>query len=142
MRNREPVSYNIVRACPRTLAPKSAEKLDISNDPSFADRLKTAAAAKKTRLEKFQPKATIVDPAFDSRKAQQALELENVRTERADQRKTALQARADAIRAAAALVAKTEHEALEAKRLDRKVRKTARRQDRRDTLSVYTRRAE
>jgi uncharacterized membrane protein YqiK len=116
----------------------------ILKNTGFADRLSTAAAARKAQLEKFEPKSTVTDPAFVNRQARRAAELEAVRIARAEQRATALQARADAHAAARAAIAKAELEVLEAKRLERKSRKTAqkvdanvRRQDRRDALQAY-----
>ncbi len=86
----------------------------------------------------------MTDPAFIGRQARRAAELEAVRVARAEQRLAAQQARAEAIAAAAAEVARREQEALEAKRLERKERKTAqkvdantRRQDRRAALQAY-----
>lgn len=120
------------------------KKHNILKNTGFADRLSTAAAARKAQLEKFEPKATVTDPTFTNRQARRAAELEAVRAARAEQRATALQARADAQAAAAAAVALAEQEALEIKRQERKQRKTAqkvdanvRRQDRRDALQAY-----
>jgi hypothetical protein len=122
------------------------KKLNILKNTGFADRISTAAAAKKARLEKFAPKATAVDPAFVDRQARRAAELEAVRAARAEQRAAALQARADAKAAVAAAKAAEELAVLEARRQERKERKTAqkvdanvRRQDRRDALQAYTR---
>lgn len=86
----------------------------------------------------------MTDPAFVNRQARRAAELEAVRAARAEQRAAAQQARAAAKAAAAAQVALAEQQALEAKRQERKLRKTAqkvdfntRRQDRRDALQAY-----
>jgi hypothetical protein len=86
----------------------------------------------------------VTDPAFVNRQARRAAELEAVRVARAEQRIAAQQARAEAQAAAKAAIAKAELAVLEAKRLERKSRKTAqkvdanmRRQDRRDALQAY-----
>jgi hypothetical protein len=124
------------------------KKSVILKNTGFADRLTTAAAARKAQLEKFAPKATVADPAFVSRNERRAAGLEVVRKERAEQKAADAQARAQARAAAAAVVAKAEQEALEAKRLERKERKSAqkmdanaRRQERRDSLQAYALRA-
>ena len=90
----------------------------------------------------------MVDTAFVSRQARRAAELEAVRSARAELKATTLQARSDAEAAMVAAAYKAEQEALDAKRQDRKLRKTARkvdadvrRQDRRDALQAYTRTA-
>ena len=78
----------------------------------FADRLTTAAEAKKAQLAKFRPKPMAPDPAFEERLAARAAEKEAVRAERA--------AAKEAIRQAALASA----EAIEAaKRGERKERK-------------------
>jgi hypothetical protein len=122
------------------------KKHDILKNTGFADRISTAAAAKKAQLDKFAPKATTVDPAFVSRQARRAAELEAVRNARAEQRAADLLARAAAKAAAAAEIAAAEMAVLEAKRQERKLRKTSqkvdaglRRQDRRDALQAYAR---
>jgi hypothetical protein len=116
----------------------------ILKNTGFADRLSTAAAARKAQLEKFAPKSTVTDPAFVDRQARRAAELEAVRGARAQRRAEAVEARAAAQAAARAAIAQAELEALQAKRLERKTRKTAqkmdanaRRQDRRDALQAY-----
>ncbi len=97
-------------------------------------------------LEKFQPKATVADPAFVNREQRRASELEAVRQARIAEREAIAKARAEAEAAQAAAIAAAEQEALEIKRQERKARKTAqkvdasvRRQDRRDALAAYTR---
>ena len=124
--------------------PYPEKKLIILKNTGFADRLSTAAAARKAQLEKFAPKTMAADPAFVSRQDRRAAELETVRKQRAEQKAADTEARATARAAAAALVAKAEQEALELKRQERKSRKTAqkvdantRRQDRRDALQAY-----
>ncbi|MDR3510403.1 MAG: DUF6481 family protein [Caulobacteraceae bacterium] len=112
----------------------------------FADRLKTAAAAKQAQLEKFTPRPTAPDAAFVGRQERRAAELAAVRQARAEQRQADQKARAEAAAAAAAAVVAAEFAALEARRLERKNRKQsqkadadARRQDRRDSLELYAR---
>lgn len=88
----------------------------------FADRLKTAAEAKKALLAKLQPRPTVTDPNFTPRSARQAAELDRVREERA----VASRARQAALEAQeAARKAQLDLEAadLDAKRGQRKERK-------------------
>ena len=89
----------------------------------FADRLKTASAAKSALLAKFRPKPTVVDPLFHERAAMRSAELARVRDERALAKEAARQALADAQAAAVQARADLEAEALNAKRGDRKERK-------------------
>lgn len=89
----------------------------------FADRLKTAAEAKKALLAKFQPKPTVVDPEFTSRAERRAAELEKVRADRLEARAAAKQAAADAVEAARLAEEATAEAELEAKRGERKERK-------------------
>lgn len=125
-------------------APHPEKKHNIFKDTGFADRLSTAADARKAQLEKFAPKSTVTDPAFVDRQARRATELEAVRAARVEQRAAAVQARVEATAAAAAAVALAEQKILEAKREERKQRKASqkvdanmRRQDRRDALQAY-----
>lgn len=112
----------------------------ISHDASFADRLKTAAAAKQAQLEKFQPRTAAQAPEFVNRRDRRVAELEAVRRDRAEKRDAARLARVNAEAAAAKDLAAQQMAALEAKRLDRKLRKSARRQDRSDSLAAFSRR--
>jgi len=89
----------------------------------FAERLKTAAEAKKALLEKFKPKPTVTDPLFAEREAMRAAERDRVRQERADARAAAKQAAADALEAERQAQAASEEAALDAKRGERKERK-------------------
>ena len=89
----------------------------------FADRLKTAAEAKKALLEKYRPKPTVTDPLFHQREAMRAAELEQVRVARAEAKAAALQAAADAAEAALNTVEAIALAALEAKRSGIKERK-------------------
>jgi hypothetical protein len=63
--------------------------------PGFDDRLKAAAEAKKAMLAKFQPKAAVQDPDFDSRIAEREAERERVRAERSAEREAKKQAAVD-----------------------------------------------
>jgi hypothetical protein len=102
--------------------------------------LKAAAVAKRTQLEKFQPRAAAPDPAFVARRDRRAAELETVRQTRMAARDTARLARLEAEAAAAKDLAARQQAALEVMRLDRKLRKSARRMDRRDSLAAFSRR--
>jgi len=53
----------------------------------FTDRLAAQAEARKAMLAKFKPKPAVVDPLLDERKALKALELEELRARRAEERK-------------------------------------------------------
>ena len=89
----------------------------------YAERLKTAADAKKALLEKFKPKPTVTDPLFAERAAMKAAELDRVRDERALAKADAKQAAADAEDAARQAEADVAAAALDAKRGERKERK-------------------
>jgi uncharacterized protein DUF6481 len=53
---------------------------------SFSDRQAASAEAKKALVAKFKPKPTIVDAAFEERRAQRQAELEALRAQRAAER--------------------------------------------------------
>ncbi|WP_411288378.1 DUF6481 family protein [Phenylobacterium sp.] len=89
----------------------------------FADRLKTAAEAKKALLEKFKPKPSVTDPLFAEREAMRAAELVRVREGRAEAKALAKQAAAAAEEAAREAEAAVLAGALDAKRGERKERK-------------------
>ncbi len=89
----------------------------------FADRIKTASAAKSALLAKFKARPTVVDPLFSERAAMRTAELDAVRERRAEAKATAKQALADAAAAALQAQADLEAAALDAKRGDRKERK-------------------
>jgi hypothetical protein len=95
----------------------------------FADRLATAADAKKALLEKFKPKPMVNDPNLESREARRAAELEAVRVQRAAEKEAARAARA--IKAEEARKAKLAADlaAIEAKRSAIKTRKAMEKQD-------------
>jgi hypothetical protein len=82
----------------------------------FAERLKTAADAKKALLEKFRPKPTVTDPLFAERDAMRLAEVERVRTERAQAKAEIRQAAAETAEIARQAQAALDAEALEAKR--------------------------
>jgi hypothetical protein len=94
-----------------------------SPNADFADRLKTAAEARKTMLAKFQPRPAVTDPNFEERDAQRAAELDRVREERAKAKAAAKQAVADAEEAGRQAREAVEAAALNAKRGERKERK-------------------
>jgi hypothetical protein len=89
----------------------------------FAERLKTAADAKKALLANFRPKPTVTDPQISQRAAMRTAELERVRRERADAKAAKLQAAADALEAARESEEAIAAAALDAKRSERKERK-------------------
>jgi hypothetical protein len=91
--------------------------------PGFNDRLKASAEAKKAMLAKFQPKAAVPDPDFDSRLAEREAERERIRAERAAER----QAKKDAIAA-------TERQKVDAERKVREEADQARRLSQREQL--------
>ena len=82
----------------------------------FAERLKTAADAKKALLEKFRPKPTVTDPLFAERDAMRLAEVERVRTERAKAKADVRRAGEEAAEAARQAQALLDAAALEAKR--------------------------
>jgi hypothetical protein len=93
-------------------------------DPnSFADRLKTAAEAKKALLDKFRPKASVTDPLFAERAAMREAEIDQVRADRAQAKADAKQAAVDAEAAVRETEAADAAIALEAKRGERRERK-------------------
>jgi hypothetical protein len=55
---------------------------------SFAERQAHSAEAKKALVAKFKPKPTVADPAFEERRLQRQLELEELRLQRASERQT------------------------------------------------------
>ena len=89
----------------------------------FAERLKSAAAARKARLANFRPKPTVTALDQPDRAASRAAELERVRQERAEAKAAWMQAGAEAVEAAQAAQDALAAAALEAKRGDRKERK-------------------
>jgi hypothetical protein len=95
----------------------------------FADRLATAAEAKKALLEKFKPKPAVIDPNLETRDARRQAELEAIRVQRAAEKETARVQKA--IKAEEARKAKLASDlaALEAKRTAIKSRKQNEKQD-------------
>ena len=93
----------------------------------FAERLKTAADAKKLLLERMKPKAAAIDPLHAERAAlrasEKAQEIAQVREERAAAKAATKQANADAEAAVAQAQADAEAAELDAKRGQRKERK-------------------
>ena len=53
---------------------------------SFSERQAASAEAKKALVAKFRPKPTVVDAAFEDRRLQRELELEELRATRALER--------------------------------------------------------
>jgi hypothetical protein len=64
----------------------TAATMKPSKLPSYAERQQAAAEAKQALLAKFKPKPTVVDPAFEERRLQRQLELEELREKRAAER--------------------------------------------------------
>ena len=93
----------------------------------FAERLKSAADAKKLLIEKLKPKAAAVDPLHaeraDLRASEKAAELAEVREARATAKAAVKQANAEAEAAVAQAAADLEASELDAKRGQRKERK-------------------
>ena len=52
----------------------------------FADRMKTAAAARQALLGKLKPRPTVIDPEHETRGERRAAEIKAVRTARAEAR--------------------------------------------------------
>ncbi|MFC3076691.1 DUF6481 family protein [Phenylobacterium terrae] len=96
--------------------------MNFTHDTGFADRLKTAAEAKKALLAGFKPKPTVTDPKFEERGALRAAELDQVRQARTQAKADKKQAAADAEEAIRAQAAAVEAAALDAKRGQRKER--------------------
>jgi hypothetical protein len=91
---------------------------------TFAERQKTAAAAKAAILAKFKPKTAAVDPQFDDRAKIRAAELAGRRVERATAKAAAAQVVAERKAAEQGAADALEAEALQGKRDERKERKT------------------
>ena len=90
----------------------------------FNERISAAAEAKKALLAKFQPKPTVTAPEPIDRAARLEAEREAVRQARAAEKEAALAARAAAAEAARKAAFEAEQAALEAKRAERKDRKS------------------
>lgn len=110
----------------------------------FADRLATAAEAKKALLEKFKPKPMVIDPNLEDREARRQAELEAVRAKRAEEREAARLARVAAQEEARKARLAADLAAMEAKRNAIKSRKMMEKQDaqarRAARLEMYGRR--
>jgi len=89
----------------------------------FADRLKTAAAAKQAMLDKWRPKPTRIDPQHAQRAGLRSAELDAVRVARGAVKAAKHQAAADALIEAEHARAAEQEAALVAKRGQRKERK-------------------
>jgi hypothetical protein len=89
----------------------------------FADRLKTAAAAKQALVDKLRPQPTRTDPQHAERPAMRAAELDAVRQARTVAKADRRQAAEDAVAEAERIRAADEEAALLAKRGQRKERK-------------------
>ncbi|HLI66764.1 MAG TPA: DUF6481 family protein [Caulobacteraceae bacterium] len=89
----------------------------------FADRLKTAAAAKQAMRDKLRPKPTRIDPQHAQRAELRAAELDAIREARGAAKAAKRQAAADAVIEAEQAQAAEQEAALVAKRGQRKERK-------------------
>jgi hypothetical protein len=89
----------------------------------FADRLKTATAAKQALLDKLRPRPMQIDPQHAQRADIRAAELDAVREERTAAKAAKRQAAADAEVEVQRALAAAEEAALEVKRGQRKERK-------------------
>ncbi len=98
-------------------------------DSGFADRLSTAAEAKKALLAKMRPKAAVIDPNLVDRNARREEELQAVREQRATEKEAAKIARAEASEAARQAALLNEQAILEAKKSERKERKQNQKMD-------------
>jgi hypothetical protein len=112
-----------------------AKKID------FNERLSTAAEAKKALLEKFKPKPMITAAEPIDRTARLEAQREAIRQQRAAEKEAALVARAAAEEAARRAAFEAEQAALEAKRAERKDRKSLQKMDaqqrRAERLAAY-----
>ena len=98
-------------------------------DSGFADRLSTAAEAKKALLAKMKPKAAVIDPNPVDRNVRREEELQAVREQRATEKEAARIARAEAAEAARQAALLNEQAILEAKKSERKERKQNQKMD-------------
>ena len=98
-------------------------------DAGFADRLTTAAEAKKALLAKMKPKAAVIDPNLVDRNARREAELHVVREQRAAEKEAARIAKAEAAEAARLEYIASGQAAIEAKKNERKERKANEKMD-------------
>jgi hypothetical protein len=89
----------------------------------FADRLKTAAAAKQILLAKFRPRPTVTDPRHGERADLRAARLDGVRDQRTAVKAAKSRAAAEATLEAERAQAAVEAAAVDAMRGERKQRK-------------------
>jgi hypothetical protein len=94
-----------------------------THNTGFAERLKTAAAARQALLANFKPRAAQTAPEPIDRAERRAAELRQVRLDRADAKTAKREAAAQALAADAQAQADLEAAALEAKRGARRERK-------------------
>jgi hypothetical protein len=90
---------------------------------THTERLKNAAEARKALLAKLQPKPTVTAPEMQDRSALKAIELAQVRADRAEAKRLRREAIAEAEAAARASEEEIAAAALDAKRGERKERK-------------------
>lgn len=110
------------------------------HNPTFSDRQKASAEAKKALLAKLKPKAAVTDPNFEQRKAEREAELERVRQERAIAKAAAKEAAAAAEAARRAAEEAARANDLELKKAERKERKQSQKEEARakkERLAAY-----
>jgi len=90
---------------------------------TFEARLKAASDAKKALLEKFRPRAAVIDPLHQQRSAERNHELAQVRADRAAAKVARREAAVAAEQAVVQASAEAEAAVLEARRGERKERK-------------------
>ncbi len=98
-------------------------------DSGFADRLTTAAEAKKALLAKMKPKPTVIDPDLVDRNKRREEELHAVREQRTAEKEAARIAKAAAAEAARLEYIASGQAAIEAKKNERKERKANQKMD-------------
>ena len=97
--------------------------MQLNFDIGFAERLKTAAAARQAKLAGFKPRPARLAPNPIDGAADRAAELERVRQDRAEAKAAKRDAAAEAVAAQARAEEEQEAAALEAKRGARRERK-------------------
>jgi hypothetical protein len=95
----------------------------------FADRLSTAAEAKKALLEKFKPKPMVIADHLEDRETRRKAELQAVRAQRAEEKETARVARAMKAEETRKARLAADLAAIEARRFAIKNRKALEKQD-------------
>ena len=117
--------------------------MNYSKQTNFTDRLSTAAEAKKALIAKMKVKPTVTAPEPINRDAEREAKREELRLARLAEKEKQREARAIREEAARLAVHAAEQAALEAKRAERKERKSNEKMDaqarRAERLSAYGR---